>query len=122
MNMRTATDILAALCLLLALPALAARLVDAPPPPPIPDMQLEEDGTPKKLPLIEAQSRGQLLYENHCTACHESVAAIRANRKVKSLSDLRAQVVRWAAISRLPWTQEEVDDVVRHLDRSHYRF
>ena len=65
---------------------------DAPPPPPIPDSQLEEDGTPKKPFVMENISRGQVLFENHCLACHEGTIHIRTNRLVKSLPALQATV------------------------------
>ena len=35
--------------------------------------------------------RGRLLYENHCTTCHTSVAHIRAGRKAPSLDEIRKQ-------------------------------
>lgn len=120
--MRTAHAPLAMLLLLLSLPAAAASLIYVPPPPQLPETELEDDGTPKKPVPVERASRGQLLYENHCTACHESVAAIRVNRRVKSLAELRSEVVRWADYARLNWRQEDIDEVVRHLDSRHYRF
>lgn len=66
--------------------------------------------------------RGQLLYENHCTACHESSIHIRERRQVDSAVALRSQVVRWTELLELPWTVAEIDDVSRYLDRRFYRF
>lgn len=115
------TPALAAL-LLLSLPALAAPQVDVPPPPPLPAHELEGDGRARQPRLIETASRGQLLYENHCMSCHESVAAIRARRTVRSQADLRAAVARWSANSKLPWGREEVEDITDYLNARHYRF
>lgn len=108
--------------LALSLPAGAAKLLDAPLPPPMPAAELDHDGTPRQPALTETPSRGQLLYENHCTSCHESVLQIRARHAVRSLPELRAQVGRWAANSRLPWGKEEIEEVVRYLNSRHYGF
>jgi len=95
-----------------ALPPLPAPEQDAPPghasrPPPV---------------LPPAAARGQMLYENHCTACHESVVHIRSRQQVRSLPQLLDQVRRWADYSQLRWSGDEVEEVVRHLDSQYYRF
>lgn len=66
--------------------------------------------------------RGKLLYENHCLDCHESVVHMRDNHKVKSLDDLRAQVIRWAQDQKLEWGEVEVSDVVDYLDERYYHY
>ena len=106
----------------LSLPALAAKLVDAPPPPLIPEAELEKDGTPKKPALLETPTRGQLLYENHCMGCHESVVYIRTRRLIKSLPELRAETGRWATYTNLPWGKEELEDVVEFLNSRFYKY
>jgi hypothetical protein len=111
---------LAVLTLTLSLPALAAKLVDAPLPPAMPEGQPERDGAPKKAVKEDTPSRGQLLYENHCTGCHESVVYIRNRRQVQSLPALRAEVVRWASYTNLSWGKEEVEEVVHYLNRHYY--
>ena len=120
--MPTAKIYIAALTLTLSLPALAAKLIDAPPPPPMPDVPLEEDGTPQKPLLPGTPSRGQLLYENHCMGCHESVAQIRTRQQVKSQPALRQAVARWAANINLPWGKEEIEEVTRYLGTQYYKF
>jgi hypothetical protein len=65
--------------------------------------------------------RGRLLYENHCLGCHESVVHVREQRRVRSAPALRAEVTARAQAARLHWTAEDVDDVVRYLDRRYYR-
>lgn len=122
--MRTLAVSIVLLSALLSVPATAAKtkLVDAPPPPPMPDSVPDED----VVPLAPAQPRtmglGQVLYETGCTSCHESVAQIAARRTVKSLPELREQVARRSSDARLQWSSEELDAVVRYLDHSHYRF
>ena len=66
-------------------------------------------------------SRGQLLYENHCLECHTSVVHIRNNRKAINLIEVRKFVIRWSRELHLPWQKEEIDDVVRYLDRQYYK-
>lgn len=98
----------------------------APAAPPISPVQASET------PLIEHPQqksvtppvlpRGQLLYENHCTLCHESVVHIRRDRRLRSLQELRGTVSSWADYLRLGWRSEEVDDVVTYLNGRHYGF
>jgi len=107
----------------LSLSAGAAKLIEAPPPPPIPEVQLEEDGSPMTKPVqADKVSRGKLLYENHCTGCHESVTQIRSRQQVKSPESLRKAVARWVANTSLPWTSDEIEDVVRYLGSEYYKF
>ena len=67
-------------------------------------------------------SRGQMLYENHCMACHDSVVHIRGNRRTQSLPEFQARVLHWAAYLQLRWGNEEVEDVVSHLISWYYTF
>jgi cytochrome c5 len=121
--MRTLAIVFVSLLLLApALRASSVKLIDAPPPPPIPDAALEEDGTPKSTPIKESTSRGQLLYENHCMGCHESVAQIRTRPQVKSQAALREAVARWAANTKLAWSREEIEEVTRYLGARYYGF
>lgn len=73
-------------------------------------------------PSAETVSRGQLLYENHCIACHESVAHIRQDRRVKSFKALQDWVVRWSNQQQLGWGPGEITDVVDYLNRRYYKF
>ena len=67
--------------------------------------------------------RGQLLYENHCQSCHQSTVHIRdpQRRKVRSLAELRAEIVRWAGVLHLDWQEQEVADVLQYLNRRYYQ-
>lgn len=67
-------------------------------------------------------SRGELLYENHCTGCHASVVHVRENRRAKSAPEVDAWVRRWAGELKLNWSDEEIGDVTRHLVRRYYKF
>jgi len=67
--------------------------------------------------------RGQALYENHCTACHDPQAHVAGEtRHVATLADLHARVAAWSVHSGLNWAPEDVDDVTDYLNRRFYRF
>lgn len=69
-----------------------------------------------------APSRGQLLYDNHCVTCHESMVHIRNRQQVKSMQELRNQVARWAAYAKLRWDKDEIEEVARFLNTRFYKF
>ena len=89
-------------------------------PPPIPGKSApDKPGNAKR---IEPRfSRGQLLYENHCTECHTSVAHIRADRRVRTMKDLEAWVMRWAGQRKLQWSADDVAEVVDYLNGRYYQ-
>jgi hypothetical protein len=66
--------------------------------------------------------RGQLLYENHCISCHESIVHVRLRQQAMSLPELRARVLHWATYLQLRWGKEEIEDVVGYLNRQYYKF
>ena len=77
------------------------------------------------LPLVvsaESPERGRLLYENHCTECHESSVHIRERSSVKNIEDLHAYVARWRRVLKLEWRLEEHRDVVAYLKGGFYDF
>lgn len=122
-SMRTKIIISCALLSLgLALAALATPRIQPPPSSQGLETQPAQTEAPRKHVAPVAPPRGQLLYENHCLSCHESVAHIRSNRNTHSLPELRGWVRHWAEYSRLPWGKEEVEDVVRFLNSRYYKF
>ena len=93
------------------------------PVPPVQEMKVPALDEPRPQPVMPPlPPRGQLLYENHCMSCHESVVHIRSRQEAKSLPQLRAKVLHWADYLQMPWGKEEVEDVVKHLDSHYYRF
>lgn len=72
-------------------------------------------------PQPPTASRGQLLYENHCQACHASQLHIRADRRARSIDELRGWVSRWAAVQKLNWGNEEIGAVTDYLNQRYYR-
>jgi len=67
-----------------------------------------------------APSRGELLYETHCIACHTTQVHWRDQRLVGDYASLVAQVVRWQGNTGLGWTREEISEVARYLDATFY--
>jgi len=108
---------------LVAAPVFAALSAAPEDQRPTPAVRLPEQkpAAPPK-PYAETVSRGQLLYENHCMSCHESVAHIRDDRRVMSFEALEAWVVRWANQQQLGWGPGEVVEVVDYLNRRYYKF
>lgn len=66
-------------------------------------------------------SRAQLLYENHCSTCHESSIHIRARRS-QSREELEGWVRRWRKVLSLEWPEQDVMAVTDYLDRTYYGF
>ena len=64
--------------------------------------------------------RGAQLYQNHCIVCHAE--HIRAQHKLSSFAELRRTVVGWTMHARLPWSEEEVNDVTCYLNQLFYHF
>ncbi len=69
-----------------------------------------------------APTRGALLYENHCQACHSTQMHWRDQRVATDWPTLRAQVTKWQRAAQLNWSADEIDEVTRHLNRSIYKF
>ena len=66
--------------------------------------------------------RGMELYENHCTACHTSQVHIREKHKAKSLAEVESWIRHWMAELKLPWTDEEVKEVLTYLNQRYYQY
>jgi len=66
-------------------------------------------------------SRGELLYQTHCVACHATQIHWRARSLVTDWASLSAQVRRWQGNAGLGWTDEDIDAVVRYLNATIYR-
>lgn len=67
-------------------------------------------------------ARGQLLYENHCTTCHESAIHLRQHNKAHSVKDIRQWVIRWSKNLELDWENNDVDVVTDYINRRFYHF
>jgi mono/diheme cytochrome c family protein len=71
------------------------------------------------LPSVE---RGRALYENHCVVCHTSKVHRRYPPSAIDMEALRFIVRVWVEEQKLQWSQQDIDDVVLYLNRTHYKF
>ncbi len=71
--------------------------------------------------LAPPPTRGRLLYETHCIACHNSQMHWRDARRVQDWASLRAQVSHWQARANLGWSDDDIAEVARHLNDAIYR-
>lgn len=69
-----------------------------------------------------AQSRGELLYTIHCIACHSTQVHWRDQRLATDWDSLKEQVRLWQGRAQLAWTDDDIVEVTRYLDRRIYRF
>ena len=67
--------------------------------------------------------RGKALYDTHCVACHyERIHKRDPSRSlIRSIAQLRVEVVQRAALTGQSFTTEDLDDIAEYLNRSHYR-
>ena len=73
--------------------------------------------------LAQDAQRGKALYDTHCIACHyERIHKRDPSRSlIRSLAQLRIEVVQRAALAGQRFTVEDLDDIAEYLNRSHYR-
>jgi mono/diheme cytochrome c family protein len=72
--------------------------------------------------LAQAPSRGELLYQTHCGACHGEKLHWRDARLATDWTSLTAQVRRWQEQAQLRWTEDDISAVARHLNAAYYHF
>lgn len=69
-----------------------------------------------------AKTRGQLLYETHCIACHESGLHVRERRKARNIAEINQWVGRWVGYQKLNWGIEDIQEVANYLNRQFYQY
>ena len=67
-------------------------------------------------------TRGRLLYETHCIACHRTQVHWRDQRLARDWPALVAQVRDWQQRAHLGWSEGDIVEVARHLNDTIYRF
>jgi hypothetical protein len=67
-------------------------------------------------------TRGALLYDAHCIACHTEQMHWREQRAATDWSSLKFQVRRWQGNAGLQWGDDDIDAVARFLNERFYRF
>lgn len=68
----------------------------------------------------QSPSRGRLLYELHCVACHDSKMHWREASQAKDWASLNEQVRRWQSAAGLQWSEDDIADVAAHLNDTIY--
>ncbi|MFA4969117.1 MAG: hypothetical protein WC540_05760 [Sulfuritalea sp.] len=72
-------------------------------------------------PIRDAR-RGELLYSTHCLACHNVQVHWREKKLVTDWPSLKSEVRRWALLSKLEWSEYDVEAVTGYLNDFHYRY
>lgn len=65
---------------------------------------------------------GKALVEEKCTRCHGEEVYRRADRRIRSLAQLRRQVESCATAAETGWKASQKAAVVEYLNREFYRF
>jgi mono/diheme cytochrome c family protein len=73
-------------------------------------------------PGPDAATRGELLYGIHCIACHNEQVHWRDRRLATDWASLKRLVRRWQDTANLNWSDDDIDEVARHLNDTIYRF
>lgn len=72
--------------------------------------------------LAQQPSRGELLYSTHCIECHTTQMHWRDRHVARDMPTLRAEVRRWQGQIGLQWSDEDIEAVAQHLNRTIYKF
>lgn len=91
------------------------------------DIMLESTaGNDASKPVIRdsqvEKPRGQLLYETHCGACHDTSVHNRNPRRADSISKIKYFVTRWSTELKLNWSAADIDAVTGYVNSKYYQF
>ena len=64
--------------------------------------------------------KGEALHAS-CLGCHGNELYVPPRAKVKTLSALRKETVKWNDRMNPKFTRQEIDDIVAYLNRDFYR-
>ncbi len=67
-------------------------------------------------------TRGALLYETHCIACHDVQVHWRDKKVARDWPGLKGEVRRWQGNNTLGWGEEDIDAVADYLNWRFYRY
>lgn len=65
--------------------------------------------------------RGATLHQD-CLGCHGTELYVAPRAKVKTLSSLKKETVRWNDRMNPKFTKQEIEDIVAWLNRDFYKF
>ena len=89
------------------------------------DNRHEQSGTAvpdSKAKVLSEVTRGHMLYENHCTSCHESTVYIRTKRKATNYKEVGNWVNQFADWLNLGWGDVEKQEVMQYLNERYYKY
>ena len=69
-----------------------------------------------------SQTRGDLLYNTHCVACHTTEIHWRNGKQAFDWDSLRFQVKCWQGNAGLAWNETDITEVSRHLNETIYHY
>jgi len=67
-------------------------------------------------------AKGKALHDKQCVACHDTGVYTRTNRRVQSPEGLIGQVNGCVRQVGLKLDRNQINDLVKHLDDSFYKF
>jgi mono/diheme cytochrome c family protein len=79
-------------------------------------------GAPAVAQNAATPSRGELLYDTHCKACHREQVHWRDKKLATDWPTLRELVRHWQGTALLGWSEADIVEVTRHLNDAYYRF
>ena len=71
---------------------------------------------------VPAATRGELLYNTHCVACHTTQMHWRNDKKAVDWDSLKFQVRRWQGNAGLVWNDADITEVSRYLNDTIYHY
>ena len=71
---------------------------------------------------VRDATRAELLYSTHCLACHNTQIHWREKKLAMDWASLRAEVRRWQELSKLEWSDYDIEVVTGYLNDLHYRY
>jgi mono/diheme cytochrome c family protein len=67
-------------------------------------------------------AKGKTLHDQHCVACHDSGVYTRGNHRIQSVEALIGQVHNCVRQTGLQLDRDQLNDLVKYLDQSFYKF
>jgi len=67
-------------------------------------------------------AHGKAVHDKQCVACHDNSVYTRADRKINSVEALIGKVNGCVRQTGLKLDRDQVNNVVKHLDESFYKF
>lgn len=72
--------------------------------------------------LLGDAAKGKAVHDKQCAACHDSSVYTRVDRRVKTPEGLKSQVNGCLRQTGIKLKDAEIDDVVKYLNDSYYKF